>query len=103
MPPEPSVTDSERAVSDAQPAEQDGSRSSGAAFRRWLASSALRSGLVLLGAFLFLTALGQLSGIDVLGLLAELMATDAGRWLFIAVVAIALIALAVYGVGGGSE
>lgn len=102
---ETTVKESETTVSDVDTTEQggDGLAPPSDAFTGWFASSALRIGLVLVGLFLLLAALGQLSGIDILGLTAEILGTDVGRWLLVAVVAIALIAVAVHGFAGRSD
>lgn len=99
---ETTVTESETSMSDGDTAEQTSDRRSHSndVFMGWFASSALRFGLVLVGVFLLLAALGQLSGIDILGVTAELLGTEVGRWLLVAVVAIGLIAVAVYGFTG---
>jgi hypothetical protein len=102
---ETTVKETETTMSDVDATEQsgDGWSPPSDAFTGWFASSTLRVGLVFVGVFLLLAALGQLSGIDILGLTAELLGTDVGRWLLVAVVAIALIAIAVYGFSGRSD
>ncbi|WP_396612897.1 hypothetical protein ACH9L7_06410 [Haloferax sp. S1W] len=102
---ETTVKESETTVSDVDTTEQDGDGLSppSDAFTGWFASSTLRLGLVLVGFFLLLAALGQLSGVDILGLTAELLGTDVGRWLLVAVVALALISVAVHGFTGRSD
>lgn len=102
---ETTITESETTVSDVDTVEtdEDGLSPTGGAFSGWFASSALRWGLVLVGLFLLLAALGQLSGIDILGEVSAILGTDAGRWLVVAVVALALIAIAVYGFRGRSD
>lgn len=100
---ETSVTESETTVSDGDTSDQDGLSRSSNAFTGWFASSTLRIGLLLIGVFLLLAALGQLSGIDILGLTAELLGTSVDRWLLVGAVAIALIAIAVRGFSGRSD
>lgn len=102
---ETTVKDSETSVNDGDTTNQGGGALSnpGDGFTGWLASSTLRIGLLLVGVFLLLAALGQLSGIDILGQTAALLGTEVGRWLLVAGVAIALIAVAVYGFGGESD
>lgn len=73
------------------------------AFTGWVASSALRIGLVFVGFFLLLAALGQLSGIDILAVTAEVLGTETGQWLLVAVVAMAMIAIAVHGFTGRAD
>lgn len=63
----------------------------------WFASSALRMGLAIVGFFLLLAALGQLSGIDLIGMGADALNTSAGRWFVVAVVAIVLMVVAARG------
>lgn len=102
MAPETKVTETETTVSDADTTDYDGDGISppSNAFTNWFASSTLRIGLVLVGFFLLLAALGQLSGIDMLAMTADLFSTEVGRWLLVALVAIGLIAVAVYGFRG---
>jgi Flp pilus assembly protein TadB len=99
---ETTVKESETTVSDVNTTDRDGDGMSppSNAFAGWFASSTLRVGLVLVGAFLLLVALGQLSGIDLIGETAALLGTEVGRWLLVAVVAIALIGIAVHGFTG---
>lgn len=91
-------------MSDGEKVEQDGDGVSvpDDAFTEWLASSALRVGLVIIGVFLLLAALGQPSGTDMLGVAGEFLGTEAGRSLLVAAVALALIGIAVYGFTGRS-
>lgn len=102
---ETSVKETDTTVSDVDRSGSDQrSRSTrNDAFSGWFASSALRIGLVMIGFFLLLAALGQLSGIDILGVTTELLATDVGRWLLVAVVAMAIIAVGVHGFSGRSD
>lgn len=102
---ETTVKESETTVRDVDSIEQDGDDLSppSDAFTGWFASSTLRLGMVLVGIFLLLAALGQLSGIDILGETVALLGTVVGRWLLVAVVAIALIAVAVHGFTGRSD
>lgn len=102
---ETTVNETETTVSDGDRTDHDGDSRSprNDAFSGWFASSALRMGLVLVGIFLLLAALGQLSGIDILGVTVEVLGTDAGIWLLVAVVAIALIGVAVHGFSGRSD
>lgn len=102
---ETTVNETETTVSDGDRTDHDGDSRSprNDAFSGWFASSALRMGLVLVGIFLLLAALGQLSGIDILGVTVELLGTDVGIWLLVAVVAIALIGVAVHGFSGRSD
>lgn len=100
---ETTVTESETTVTDVdetgtnQQSTEDGSPDE--SLSGWYASSTLRIGLALVGFFLLLAALGQLSGLDLIGMGVEASTTSVGRWFMVAVVAIALIAAGVYGFG----
>lgn len=102
---ETTVKESETTVSDGETTDNDGDGLSppSDAFTGWFASSTLRLGMVLVGFFLLLAALGQLSGIDILGETAALLGTEVGRWLLVAIVAIGIIAVAVHGFSGVSD
>lgn len=65
-----------------------------AGFTEWLASTAVRTVLVIVGVVVLLFALGQLVGLDLLGLTAEALSSEIGRWLLLAAFALLLIALA---------
>lgn len=67
---------------------------SGVDFTEWLASTAIRTTLVIVGVVVLLFALGQLVGIDLLGLTAEALSSELGRWLLIAAFGLLLIGLA---------
>lgn len=62
-----------------------------------LTRTILRIGLAVLGIVLLLFALGQAFGVDLLGPAAELLATETGRWLAIALLALVLISVAASG------
>lgn len=98
-PTETTVKDTETTVTDGEATDRD----PGDGLTGWFAASSLRIGLALVGLFLLLAALGQLSGIDLIGLGANLLNTGVGRWLLVAVVAIALIVVAVHGFDRESE
>lgn len=102
---ETTVKESETTVSDVDSTDRDGPgpshRNDG--YMGWFTSSALRFGLGIVGLFLLLAALGQLSGIDILGETANILGTEVGRWLLVAIVAIALIGVAVYGFRGRAD
>lgn len=72
------------------PAENRG----GSDFTEWLTSAAVRTVLVVVGVVILLFALGQLVGIDLLGLTAEALSSELGRWLLIAAFGLLLIGLA---------
>jgi hypothetical protein len=59
----------------------------------WLASSALRASLVLIGFVLFLFALGQAVGFGLLDLFVDAVTSQTGRWLVVAGFALLLIFL----------
>lgn len=65
-----------------------------------LANAALRIGLLLVGFVLFLFALGQAVGFDLLDLFIEAISSQTGRWLIVAFFGLVLIALAQRGVQG---
>ena len=69
----------------------------------WFTESAMRAVLGILGVIVLLVALGQLVGIDIFGAIADVLATDVGRWLAVAVFAVILIALALRGFGVSTE
>lgn len=69
----------------------------------WFAASTLRVGLALIGIVLLLFALGQVAGLDLLGLVAEALSSEVGRWLLVAFFALLIIAVAVRGFGSWSE
>lgn len=74
--------------------EQRTGTGTGAGFTEWLASTAVRAVLVIVGVVVLLFALGQLVGLDLLGLTAEALSSEVGRWLLLAAFALLLIALA---------
>ena len=57
----------------------------------------VRLGLAALGTVLLLFALGQAFGFDLLGAVAEFLATDTGQWIAVAFFALLLISVAVGG------
>lgn len=63
----------------------------------WFAMSALRIGLVVIGFVVLLFALGQAVGLNLLGMAADALTTQMGRWLLVAVFGLLLIALALRG------
>lgn len=66
----------------------------------WFAASTFRVALALLGLVLLLFALGRAVGVDLLGLVVEGLQTQIGRWLAVAVFALAIIAIALRGFRG---
>ncbi|MDL5360894.1 hypothetical protein [Halalkalicoccus sp. NIPERK01] len=57
----------------------------------------VRLGLVVLGTVLLLFALGRAFGLDLLGAVADFLATETGRWLAVAFLALVLISVAASG------
>ncbi|WP_266076724.1 hypothetical protein [Haladaptatus caseinilyticus] len=66
----------------------------------WLAKTGLMSGLAVIGFVLLLFALGQAVGFDLLGLFAEAVSSQTGRWLVVALFALLLIGVAERGLRG---
>lgn len=60
----------------------------------WFASTAIRTGLVLIGVVLLLFALGQAFGLPLLEWVTDAVTSQTGRWLIVAFFAILLIAAA---------
>jgi hypothetical protein len=60
----------------------------------WLASTAVRTVLAVVGVVVVLYALGQLVGVDLLELVAEALGSEIGRWVLIGVFGLLLIGLA---------
>jgi hypothetical protein len=60
----------------------------------WFTSTAVRLVLAIVGLVVVLFALGQVVGIDLLGLAAEALSSEIGRWLVIAAFGLLLIGLA---------
>lgn len=69
----------------------------------WLAASTLRIGLAIVGIVLLLFALGQMVGMDLLGLAVEALNTSVGRWFVVAIFALIIIAVAMRGFSTWSE
>ncbi|WP_416839982.1 hypothetical protein [Haloferax sp. DFSO52] len=64
----------------------------------WLASTAVWVGVGGIGIVLLLFALGQAVGIPLLSMAAEAVSSQTGRWLVVALFALALIGLAERGI-----
>jgi hypothetical protein len=60
----------------------------------WFTSTAVRMVLAIVGLVVVLFAVGQIVGIDLLGLAAEALSSEIGQWLVIAAVGLVLIGLA---------
>lgn len=82
-----------------QPAGQQGNTTrSDSGLGEVFASAALRWGIGIAGFVLFLFALGQAVGLDLLGLFADALSSQTGRWLLVAVFALFLIGVARRGI-----
>lgn len=60
----------------------------------WLAESALRMGLALVGLVLLVYALGRAVGVDLLAIVVDALLSPIGRWLLVAFFALLLIVVA---------
>ena len=61
---------------------------------QWLAGTAVRAGLTVIGVFLLLFAIGQAFGLPLLEFTAEALSSQTGRWLVVAFFAVLLIGAA---------
>lgn len=77
-----------------RPPESDRRRGIGG----WVADAALQWGVVLLGFVLLLFALGQAVGADLLAPFVDLLTSQTGLWLLVALFALAIIAAARRGI-----
>lgn len=64
----------------------------------WLASSALRASIVIIGFLLFLFAIGQAVGLELLDMFIGAVTSQTGRWLIVAAFALVLIFIGQQGV-----
>lgn len=80
-------------TNDAQRDEPPADGSATALFARGI----VRLGPVVLGTVLLLFALGQAFGLDLLGMVADFLATQTGQWLAVAFFALVLIGVAAGG------
>lgn len=69
----------------------------------WFAESTLRIVMAVVGLVLVLFALGQAAGVDLLGMLADALATRVGRWLAIAFFGLLLVVIAMRGLGTSTD
>jgi hypothetical protein len=82
-----------------QPAGQrGGADGAGGGLGELLASAAVRWGIGIAGFVLFLFAIGQAVGLNLLGMFAEALSSQTGQWLVVAVFALFLIAVARRGI-----
>lgn len=61
---------------------------------QWLAESALRIGLALVGLVLLVYALGRAVGVDLIDIVVDALLSPIGRWLVVAFFALLLIVVA---------
>lgn len=87
----------EQPAANQQPAGRRGDGGSG--LGELFAGAALRWGLGIAGVVLFLFAIGQAVGLDLLGMVVDALNTETGRWLVVAVFALFLIGVARRGFG----
>jgi hypothetical protein len=79
---------------------ETGRRTNDARASSWLARTGLLIGLIAIGFVLLLFALGQAVGFDLLGLFADAVSSQTGRWLVVAFFALLLIGVAERGLRG---
>lgn len=60
----------------------------------WFTETIVRTGVAIVGIVLLLFALGQIVGADLLGAAAAALASETGRWLAVALLAVFVIAAA---------
>ncbi len=87
----------EETTSDGTGEHRTSDRDAGA--EEWFAASTLRIALAIIGLVVVLFALGQAVGMNLLGMFADALSTQIGRWLVVAFFGLLLIALAVRGFG----
>lgn len=61
---------------------------------KWIANTAVRMGLTIIGVFLLVFALGQAFGLPLLELTIDALTSQTGRWLVVAFFALLLIGAA---------
>lgn len=69
-------------------------RTTGDEFSRWVAESALRIALTLVGLVLLVYALGRAVGVDLLAIVVDALLSPVGRWIVVAFFALLLIVVA---------
>ncbi|WP_338728061.1 hypothetical protein [Haladaptatus sp. DJG-WS-42] len=60
----------------------------------WFATTAVRTGVIVIGFILLLFALGQAVGANLLGMVADALSSQTGQWLIVAFFAVLLIGAA---------
>lgn len=93
----------DRSGNDPGPNDRTATDPMGEQIADWLAASALRVALTVLGFVLLLFAIGQAVGLDLLGMVVGALETNTGRWLVVAFVGLLLIALALRGFDSGTR
>lgn len=68
----------------------------------WLATSTLRIVLAVVGLFVLLFGLSMAMGVDLIGMLADLLGTELAQWLLVALVGLLLVIVAVRGFGAAT-
>lgn len=72
-------------------------RTPGERISTWFASVAVRTGLAVIGLVVVVFALGQAVGVNLLGMAAEAVTSQTGRWLVVAFFGLLLIGAAQHG------
>ncbi|WP_435360361.1 hypothetical protein [Haloarchaeobius sp. DFWS5] len=75
-------------------ARGQGQRRQGSRLKNYLATTAVRFGVAMIGLVLLLFALGQAFGANLLGAFADALSTQTGQWLVVAFFALLLIGAA---------
>lgn len=88
------ATTTERREESTTAATTERREESTAAATDWFAATTLRTGLAVVGFVLLLFALGQAVGLPLLGMAADALSSETGRWLVVALFALLLIAIA---------
>lgn len=86
--------DSQRATERERPAETNQHQDESVEATRWFATTAVRTGLTVIGIVLLLFALGQAVGLPLLELVTDALASQTGQWLVVAFFAVLLIGAA---------
>lgn len=89
-----STGDAQRGTEQEQPTDTETAQGEVAASTSWLANTAVRSGLTLIGLVVLLFALGQAVGIPLLEMATDALTSQTGQWLVVAFFAILLIGAA---------
>lgn len=76
------------------PGSKPGQRTAGERITSWFTETILRSAVAVFGVILVLLALGQLAGVDLLGILGEFLTSSVGVYLLIAFFGVLLLVAA---------